>query len=754
MSPEDLQEHHVFGELGGVLAVPSEPACKTVGGWRKYDYFMVHPALRYHVRSASVMAGADVAPRVPALLTLEASAHSLVQKVPKQPKLLPFVPTPGCARWQAPWPQVPDAVSSQEELEQVWQQVVSAMETELCELHDLVDEEMAGYVGREAQLAWAHRPLKPPRHISGHHLAPDTRMWRWLARKLADMQRLYLTHGFGRVATLPVGVQLHLTRLQKHLLQQVPQAACLGEEFGQLWKRRLRRLAHVQVLDLAVRLQLEQWTSQAQNHATAGEKRDVAHRHKLQRSFIADASDGAASKLHAISKPALPWAPIVGKRQGQLLQPVEAAAHKAAKWKQVWQACDGDTLDRDAPWFQAPTAEELAELPELTAEDLRGVGRGFKQRTGIGADALQPCSFALLSEEGRIAFLRMFSLIESTGMWPRRLSHVWYFLIPKPGGGLRPIGLLPSTVRIWERLRRPVMHQWMQSQARDYDWAAVGKTAEAATWHQLVLSEGVDVSTDSWDAPAVATVLLDLVKCFEKVQLDHVWRWGCYWGVPRALLRLILQVFSFQRTLIVEGSYSDPVRTLNAIVPGSVFSCAILHIVLLWPCGRLLELFPTIRLTKYVDDLGVTAKGPRNQAADTAVVATRALVDMLEDDLNLEVSRTTWGPQGQLGKSAFLCTQRHARQNASGNDSSWNSLHDSRAILGSRLLWLWAQERPECPHETHGGIACENETITGAQTARRADPQGPYGGRQTSDLVRMPCFRIVGHTRADIEACT
>ena len=88
------------------------------------------------------------------------------------------------------------------------------------------------------------------------------------------------------------------------------------------------------------------------------------------------------------------------------------------------------------------------------------------------------------------------------------------------------------------------------------------------------------------------------------------------------------------------------------------------------------------------------------------------------------------GSTGTAGEVRVLVhTQRHARQNASGNDSSWNSLHDSRAILGSRLLWLWAQERPECPHETHGGIESENETITGAQTARRADPQGPYGGR-------------------------
>ena len=165
--------------------------------------------------------------------------------------------------------------------------------------------------------------------------------------------------------------------------------------------------------------------------------------------------------------------------------------------------------------------------------------------------------------------VHMLQLIEQSGVWPQRLSHVYYFLIPKLGGGLRPIGLLPSLVRIWERMRRPIVSAWMQRQARNYDWAAVGKTAEDAAWQQLVRAEGVDCMQDEPNATAVTTVLLDMVKCFEKVRLIHVWRWGKYWGVPVGLLKLLLQVFSFQKTIIVDGSHSKPVHTANAIIPGS-----------------------------------------------------------------------------------------------------------------------------------------------------------------------------------------
>ena len=113
------------------------------------------------------------------------------------------------------------------------------------------------------------------------------------------------------------------------------------------------------------------------------------------------------------------------------------------------------------------------------------------------------------------------------------------------------------------------------------------------------------------------------------------------------LLKLILQVFTFQRTIIVEGSHSDRIHTFNAIVPGSAFSCAILHIVLLWPCDNLLKLFPYIRLAKYVGDLSITVKGPRDQAADMAVAATRHLMHALEHDLDMEVSKSTAGKKGE-----------------------------------------------------------------------------------------------------------
>ena len=181
---------------------------------------------------------------------------------------------------------------------------------------------------------------------------------------------------------------------------------------------------------------------------------------------------------------------------------------------------------------------------------------------------------------------------------------------------------MPSIVRVWERVRKPILDQCMISQTRPYDWACRGRSAETAAWQHLVLEERQD------DKPGMgrAMALHDMTKCFEQVRLWHVWRWGCHWGFPRALLRIILLVFSFQRRVGLWGSVSQPVTTYAAIIAGSVFSCAILHMLFIWPCDCLMSKWPRLRLTKYVDDLTISYRGMNHIVADVTTEALSSLV--------------------------------------------------------------------------------------------------------------------------------
>ena len=77
-----------------------------------------------------------------------------------------------------------------------------------------------------------------------------------------------------------------------------------------------------------------------------------------------------------------------------------------------------------------------------------------------------------------------------------------------------------------------------------------------------------------------------MTKCIQHVRLWHVWRWEVYLGFPRALLRVILVLFSFQRRVGLWGSASQPATYAATI---SVFSCAILHVLFIWPCDCLVN---------------------------------------------------------------------------------------------------------------------------------------------------------------------
>ena len=62
-------------------------------------------------------------------------------------------------------------------------------------------------------------------------------------------------------------------------------------------------------------------------------------------------------------------------------------------------------------------------------------------------------------------------------------------LLPKPDGGLRPIGLCPSLVRVWMAVRMPVAQAWQAAHARPYFYPGTAKGADVATWKQAARAE-------------------------------------------------------------------------------------------------------------------------------------------------------------------------------------------------------------------------------------------------------------------------
>ena len=151
-------------------------------------------------------------------------------------------------------------------------------------------------------------------------------------------------------------------------------------------------------------------------------------------------------------------------------------------------------------------------------------------------------------------------------------------LIPKNDGGRRPIGVLPSIVRIWERARKPLVQRWARGNSRPDDWATQGRSAEVAAWNQSVIDEAA--AADGLDS---ATAFVDLAKAFERIRSEDVWRAGVRHGFPLHILRLALEAFAFARRLSFQGAVSDPTSTLSAVLAGGGFAQIALLLTLMDP---------------------------------------------------------------------------------------------------------------------------------------------------------------------------
>ena len=219
------------------------------------------------------------------------------------------------------------------------------------------------------------------------------------------------------------------------------------------------------------------------------------------------------------------------------------------------------------------------------------------------------------------------------------------FMLVKPDGGLRGIAKLRSLVRLGARIRYPLIARWYQNAARKYDRACAGGTAEMAVWTQLLEAEGLQDGSGP-EVQGRAAALLDLVKCFEKDRVDHVWKWGMFRKVATKLLRMGCVTYSMARRVQYRGSLSSEAETVTAIVPGSVFVIAALRMVRLHPWDLLVARWP-VRLCRYVDDLGIASKGASKEVVRELTDAAQRLINELEVGLRLDVSKETADTRGK-----------------------------------------------------------------------------------------------------------
>ena len=254
--------------------------------------------------------------------------------------------------------------------------------------------------------------------------------------------------------------------------------------------------------------------------------------------------------------------------------PQEDAEQRAAPWHQLW--LDGSSSeDLQWPRFEKKDLDELV-MPDY--DQFIVLARSFSpSRRGVGCCFFHPRHFAFLSKGGYEALVAIWRAMFWLGTPPHLLKMLIFVLIPKPAGGDRPIGLLPSLVRVLNRwLRRQYGEIWRKSNERTYFFGTKHRSTLALSWRMSAAAEYAKVTKCE-----SAAALLDLVKAFGHVRHDAL-RWLAEkYGFSSLLLRFLISLYKMPRMIRVGKVYTQSVSATRSIVPGDAFADLLMRLAMM-----------------------------------------------------------------------------------------------------------------------------------------------------------------------------
>jgi len=269
---------------------------------------------------------------------------------------------------------------------------------------------------------------------------------------------------------------------------------------------------------------------------------------------------------------------------------------EAVRWGQQW-LCGHD--------YELPWPQDMGDaLPPLDVDRLCGALLSFPAATGLGWDKMHPRAWLRLGRAALLSLLHLFSLVEAAGRWPAAVGHVLVVLLAKAAGGFRPIGLFPSIIRVWMRIRLADAVVWQSLHERPWLFASAGKGAEVAAWRQAARSE--QAASKDWHYGAS---LLDMIKAFERVPHDVLVTKAMEKGYSLFLLKASLAAYRLPRALVVQGVCSKLLVACRGVTAGAGHAVIELRLLLgdLW--DEVHRVYHCIDITVYVDDATLEARG-------------------------------------------------------------------------------------------------------------------------------------------------
>ena len=402
----------------------------------------------------------------------------------------------------------------------------------------------------------------------------------------------------------------------------------------------------------------------AEKEAEVAAQAAAADASKKFKQWLQEGNANGLSRQHALSKCPGQWVPgkmikekavtddslasVVGQweegfgetRIGSLVATVQARGRDVEVPADMQQEVDGEARKWAGVWAEEMGMEEcrwpecMDELPCIRAHHIWEAAKTFADRSGLGWDRLHPKALRRLPEAMVDELGVILMEAEEAGTWEEAVGVVVTALIPKGDGGWRPIGLMPTVVRVWARVRGGMVRDWEDANDRDFLFGGRGKGAQVAAWKFAARAESARL-----DNAAFAAVLLDLEKAFDKVPHCQLVKAAQEWGYPMKVLRLSLHGYRMARVIGVGGIFSRVVRPQCGLAAGSSHATRELRALLIGIFDAARRMCPTVPLTLYVDDATVESVGTNRTVAEAVVKVTAEVCKGLEGS-GLVLSKT------------------------------------------------------------------------------------------------------------------
>ena len=345
--------------------------------------------------------------------------------------------------------------------------------------------------------------------------------------------------------------------------------------------------------------------------------------------------------MHRLTKLKEGWAPtlaVIDKDEEdaptQLSAELSAVLHaESSTLEECWQASD------TAPVAWVP---DRGCLPRPTPEAICKAAASFSEATAYSAEGLHPRHVTLLCVQGLAVLAMLIEVIKRIGLLPRPLRLLVFVLIPKSKGGFRPILQQPMLMRLWERIRRGDLGEYMERTMRPYYSFAKGQACTDVVWRQTARTEAALAKGE-----VVAAFTCDSQKFYERFDLALLRGRATALRMPGPIVKLTYNTWRGPRLVRQGRQVCDHVSfAICGLPPGSGLNDCFVRAYCTAPLDAFTLRCPMVSLDQSIDDSVIIAQGQHDQVRRDIVDAAAEL------QVTVEVELTSVIAPGKIGISA------------------------------------------------------------------------------------------------------